>query len=99
MSHTSKAEETYKISRETKFTVLGRAIADAFRTEGNTSGLVHEVMKMRYTEQQSAEKATQFAALARQIGDAARNGKELTPLLERIADLRAHELGRPVTHC
>lgn len=99
MSHTSKTEETYKISRDTRFAVIGRAIADAFRSEGNTSALVHEVMKLRHAEQESADKATQFAALARQIGDAARNGKELTPLLERIADLRRYELGRPITHC
>jgi hypothetical protein len=89
----NNAEEASKISRETKFAVLGRAIADAFRAEGNTSALISEAMRLRHIEQDQADKQTQFAGLARQIGDAARNGKDTQALLERIAELRRHELG------
>lgn len=89
----NKVEEALQISRETKFATLGRAIADAYRSENDTTQLISEAMRLRYMEQESAEKLVAFAGMARQIGDAARNGKDLTALLERIVELRRHELG------
>lgn len=99
MSHTSKLEEANKIAGETKWAVLGRSIADAHATGADTKRHISQAMQMRYVEQQQTDKLIAFAALTRQIGDAARNGKDLSALLERITELRRHELGPAVTHC
>ncbi len=91
------AEEATKIARETRFAVLGRAIADALRAGDPAQALIDEATLRRRQEQDSAAKEQRFAALARQIGDANRNGKDLGPLLARAAALRAAELGPAVT--
>ena len=93
MPHQSHAEEATKIANETKFAVLGRAIADAHATGAETKRLISEAMTLRYIEQQQTDKEIAFAGITRQIGDAARNGKDTRALLERIVSLRRAELG------
>ena len=93
MAHVSKLEEADKIANETKFAVLGRAIADEHATGSDTKHLISLAMQMRYIEQQQTDKEIAFAGLTRQIGDAARNGKDTRALLERIVSLRREELG------
>lgn len=97
MPHQSHAEEATKIAKETKFAVLGRAIADAHATGAETKRLITQAMELRYIEQQQTDKQIAFAALTRQIGDAARNGKDLAALLDRIVELRRHEIGPAVS--
>jgi hypothetical protein len=87
------AEEATKISRETKWATLGRAIADYSRMGENPAALIHEAATLRQMEQDRADKATRFAGLARQVGDAARNGAEIAPLLQLLRDLRTAEIG------
>jgi len=87
------AQETIKISREAKWAVLGRAIADCGRMGENPAAFIHEAAILRRVEQEGADKAIRFASLARQVGDAARNGAETAPLILRLRDLRRAEIG------
>lgn len=87
------AEETIKISRESKWATLGRAIADSSRMGENPAVFIHEAAILRQLEQERTDKATRFASLARQVGDAARNGAEIAPLLLLLRDLRTAEMG------
>jgi len=86
-------QEAIKISRETKWATLGRAIADYSRMGENPAALIDEAATLRQMEQDQTDKATRFAGLARQVGDAARNGAEMAPLLLRLRDLRRAEIG------
>jgi hypothetical protein len=86
-------EETTKLSKDLRFTILGRAIADAVRTGKNPSALVEEARLIRHQEQNAADKNTRFAALTRQVGDAAWSGQDLNDLLERLRSLRQIEIG------
>ena len=86
-------EESTKISRETKWAVLGRELADRKIAGKNLSAAINEAMILRRIEQDRADRETRFAGLARQVGDAARNGKDTTALLDQLADLRRVELG------
>ena len=87
------AEEATKISREAKWAILGRAIADSSRMGENPAPLIHEAATLRQIEQDRRDKTTRFAGLARQVGDAARNGAEIAPLLLLLRDLRTAEIG------
>ena len=87
------AEEATKISRESKWAILGRAIADYSMMGENPAALIHEAAILRQSEQEQRDKATRFAGLARQVGDAARNGAETAPLLLLLRDLRRAEIG------
>jgi hypothetical protein len=87
------AEEAIKISRETKWATLGRAIADYSRMGENPASLIHEAATLRQMEQERTDKASRFAGLARQVGDAARNGAEIGALLLLLRDLRKAEIG------
>jgi len=87
------AEVATKMSREAKWAVLGRAIADCSRMGENPAALIHEAAALRRMEQERTDKAIRFAGLARQVGDAARNGAEMAPLLVLLRDLRRAEIG------
>ena len=87
------AEEAIKISRETRWAALGRAIADYSRMGEDPAPFIHEAATLRQMEQDRTDKATRFAGLARQVGDAARNGAEMAPLLLLLRDLRKAEIG------
>jgi xanthine dehydrogenase iron-sulfur cluster and FAD-binding subunit A len=87
------AKKATKISRETKWATLGRAIADSSRIGENPAPLILEAAILRQSEQEQRDKATRFAGLARQVGDAARNGAEIGPLLLLLRDLRTTEIG------
>jgi hypothetical protein len=87
------AEETIKISRESKWATLGRAIADYSMMGENPAALIHEAATLRQLEQERTDKAIRFAGLARQVGDAARNGAEMAPLLLLLRELRRVEIG------
>ena len=87
------AVEVTKISRETRWAALGRAIADSSRMGENPAALIHEAALLRQMEQDRRDKTSRFAALARQVGDAARNGAEMAPLLLLLRDLRKAEIG------
>jgi hypothetical protein len=89
----NNAQETTKISREAKWAILGRAIADSIRMGENPAALIREAATLRQMEQERTDKASRFAGLARQIGDAARNGAETAPLLQRLRELRRAEIG------
>ena len=89
----NNAQETIKISREAKWAILGRAIADSSRMGENPAALIREAATLRQMEQDRTDKASRFAGLARQVGDAARNGAEIAPLLLLLRDLRTAELG------
>ena len=89
----NNAQETTKISRETKWATLGRAIADSSRMGENPAALIREAAALRQMEQERTDKAIRFAGLARQVGDAARNGAEMAPLLQLLRDLRRAEIG------
>lgn len=90
-------EETYKISKDTRFAVLGRAVADAALAGQSTLRLIEELEQLRHHEQDSADRETRFAAFARQLGDAARTDKDTTTLINRLRALRRHELtGQPI---
>ena len=87
------AVEVTKISREAKWAILGRAIADYSRMGENPAALIHEAATLRQMEQERIDKTSRFAALARQVGDAARIGAEMAPLLLLLRDLRKAEIG------
>jgi len=89
----NNVEEATKSSRETKWAILGRAMADYSRMGENPAPLIHEAATLRQMEQDRTDKATRFAGLARQVGDAARNGAEIAPLLLLLHDLRRVEIG------
>ena len=89
----NNAEVATKMSRETKWAILGRTIADCIRMGENPAALIDEAATLRQTEQERRDKATRFAGLARQVGDAARNGAEIAPLLLLLRDLRRAEIG------
>ncbi len=89
----NNAEEATKMSREAKWAILGRAIADYSRMGENPAPLINEAATLRQMEQDRTDKATRFAGLARQVGDAARNGAEIAPLLLLLRDLRTAEIG------
>jgi len=80
-------------NKEIRFAVLGRQLADNYRSGKPMDVIIAEVTLMRRQEQDSAAKLIQFAALARQVGDAARSGRDVAPLLDRLAELRRIELG------
>jgi hypothetical protein len=88
--------EDNKLSAETGFAVIGRAIADAVLQGNSPIYLMGEAAKRRKHELDTIERETQFAALARQIGDALYAGRDTGQLLTRIADLRQRELGPAV---
>jgi hypothetical protein len=87
------AEEEIKISRESKWATLGRAIADYSMMGKNPAPLINEVAMLWQMEQERIDKTSRFAGLARQVGDAARNGAEIAPLLVLLRDLRRAEIG------
>lgn len=89
----NNAEEATKIAREAKWATLGRAIADAARAGQSHARLDQNAATMRAVEQAQADKQTQFAALARQIGDALVQDRDTGPLVRKLMDLRARELG------
>jgi hypothetical protein len=89
----NNAEEATKLSKDVKFTTLGRSLADAARSGTSTAELVAQAAILRRIEQDSADKATRFAGLARQVGDAARNGKDIDAHLQALVDLRSTETG------
>ena len=89
----NNAQETTKISREAKWAILGRTIADCIRMGENPAALIHEAATLRQMEQDRTDKASRFAGLARQVGDAARNGAEMAPLLLLLRDLKRAEIG------
>ena len=89
----NNAQETTKISREAKWAILGRAIADSSRMGENPARLIHEAAALRQMEQERTDKAIRFAGQARQVGDAARNGAEMAPLLLLLRDLKRAEIG------
>ncbi len=86
-------EESTKIAKDTKFSVLGRAIADGARAGQDVTRHIAEAELLRRQEQESADKNTRFAALARQIGDATRTGRDAGELVVKLMELRAIELG------
>ena len=88
-----KAEEAIKISREIKWAILGRAMADYSRMGENPAPLIREAATLRQSEQDRADRAPRFASLARQVGDAARSGAEIAPLIQQLCDLRRAEAG------
>lgn len=85
----NKLEEAMRQSDETRWAVIGRAIADG----QDRAKWMQEAAILRRQEQDSADKQTQFAAIARQIGDAIRVGRETDALLDAICKLRRQELG------
>jgi hypothetical protein len=89
----NNAKEATKISPETKWATLGRAMADYSRMGQNPAPFINEAATLRQIELDRADKATRFAGLARQVGDAARNGAEIAPLLLLLRDLRTAEIG------
>jgi hypothetical protein len=86
-------EESIKLAKETKFAVLGRALADGIKRGENTSAIRQELQVIRLQEQESTSVETRFAALARQVGDADRNGKDASKLIAALVVLRRRELG------
>ena len=86
-------EESTKFAKDTRFAILGRAIADRATRGQDATALIAEATILRRQEQDSADRQTQFAALARQIGDAARNGQDTAPHVARLMELRASEVG------
>ncbi len=89
----NNAEESTKIAKETRFAVLGRAIADNATAGESNARLILEAQILRRKEQDGWTRMTSFAALTRQLGDAARSGKDLSPILVALVALRASELG------
>ena len=89
----NNAEEATKIARETKFAVLGRAIADSAANGQDPQRLIDQARILRAIEQRNADRQTLFAGLARQIGDAAGVGRDTEPLVERLRELRRRERG------
>ena len=89
----NNAQEATKSSREAKWAILGRAIADSSRMGESPAAFIDEAAALRQMEQERTDKASRFAGLARQVGDAARNGAETAPLLLLLRDLRRAEIG------
>jgi hypothetical protein len=81
-------EESTKLSRETRWATIGRAIADGQERDR----YLLEAELLRKQEQQSAGYESGFAGLARQIGDARAKGKDVSDLVEQTKALRKGEL-------
>ncbi len=87
------AEEATKIAKNTRFAVIGRAIADAQLRGAPCMPMVQEAAILRAAEQSGASREVRFAGLTRQLGDAHRAGTDTGPLLKQLAELRRAELG------
>jgi hypothetical protein len=93
MAHQSYAEEQTKISRETKFATLGRAIADRVLSGDDATEFIQEAAVRRYQEYERGDRSARFAALARQVGDAYVQKRDIQPLVEELRELRRREIG------
>ncbi len=87
----ASAEETYKIAANTRFAVLGRALADARSAGQSIAGIVAQLAELRKAEHQKQGFVVRIAALARQIGDASGGGQDTTPLLDELDTVVSEE--------
>ncbi len=88
------AAEATKIAKETGWSTIACALADATR-EGNTATaayLIDHLREMRLIEQQGSDYNSSMAALGRQIGDAAQKGRDTAPMIAALVKVRNRQL-------